>query len=173
MTDGTSTDPASSVDASRVDASSAAASSAAASTDAAIAEVEEQMSMLAGHIRTSMRDAAVSIDPALQPFGLKLLRVLARCGPTHASALAESLVVDKSVISRQARLLQDLGLIEMQTDPDDGRARFFALTPTAVDKIAEVRANNKVRMRRRLGDWPTEDLTQFAAFLGRLNTPDE
>lgn len=163
MTDGTSTNRASRVD----------ASSADTGTDAAIAEVEEQMSALAGHIRTSMRDAAVSIDPALQPFGLRLLRVLARCGPTHASALAESLVVDKSVISRQTRLLQNLGLIEMQTDPDDGRARFFALTPTAADKIAEVRANNKVRMQRRLGNWPTEDLMQFAAFLGRLNTPDE
>ena len=203
MTDGTSTDPASRVDASKVDASKVDASRVDASrvdasrvdassvdasrvdassvdtgtvdtgTDAAIAEVEEQMSVLAGHIRTSMRDAAVSIDPALQPFGLKLLRVLARRGPTHASALAESLVVDKSVISRQTSLLQNLGLIEMQTDPDDGRARFFALTPTAVDKIAEVRANNKVRMQRRLGSWPTEELMQFAAFLGRLNTPDE
>lgn len=144
-----------------------------AGTDAAIAEVEEQMSVLAGHIHTSTRDSALSIDPALQPFGLKLLRTLARCGPTHASALAESLAVDKSVISRQARLLEELGLIELQTDPDDGRARFLEITATAVEKIAEVRADKKALVDRRLSAWSIADLRQFAALLARLNNPDE
>jgi DNA-binding MarR family transcriptional regulator len=142
-------------------------------TAAAIAEVEEQMNILAGLIRRSIRDAAVSIDPALQPFGLKVLGLLSRCGPTHASSIAETLVVDRSVVSRQAAQLQELGLIDVQADPNDGRARFLALTPIAEQKLAEMRAGNKALVRRRLGAWPEEDLRQFAALIARLNAPDE
>ena len=142
-------------------------------TAAAIAEVEEQMNILAGLIRRSIRDAAVSVDPSLQPFGLKVLGLLSRCGPTHASAVAEALVVDRSVVSRQAAQLQELGLIEVQADPSDGRARFLALTPLAERKLAEMRASNKALVRRRLGTWPEEDLRQFAALIARLNAPED
>jgi len=141
-------------------------------TDAAVAAVEEQMTVLAGNIRASMRDAALFIDPSLQPFGLKLMRTLERCGPTPAGALAENLVVDKSIISRQARALHDLGLIKTQTDNDDGRVKHFALTPLAVKKLAEVRANKSTRLLGRLHNWSGEDLTRFAELLARLNTPD-
>jgi DNA-binding MarR family transcriptional regulator len=142
-------------------------------TAAALAEVEEQMNILASLIRRSMRDAALSIDPALQPFGLKVLRLLARYGPTHASSVADALAVDRSVVSRQAAQLQELGLIEVQTDPSDGRARFLALTPAAVEKLAEVRAGTTAVVGRRLATWPEEDLRQFAALIARLNTPNE
>ena len=142
-------------------------------TAAAIADVEGQMNILAGLIRRSIRDAAVSIDPALQPFGLKVLGLLSRVGPTHASGVAEALVVDRSVVSRQAAQLLDLGLIEVQTDPSDGRARFLAVTPLAERKLAAMRSGNKALVRRRLGTWPEEDLRQFAALIARLNTPEE
>ena len=141
-------------------------------TDAAVAAVEEQMTVLAGNIRASMRDSALFVHPTLQPFGLKFLRMLERCGPTHAGALAEILVVDKSIISRQARALIDLGLIATQADDDDGRVKYFALTPLAVAKLAEVRANKTTRVLSRLHNWPAEDLTRFAELLARLNTPD-
>ena len=45
----------------------------------ALAEVEEQMMQLAAYVRGAMRDTALRIDPALQPFGLKILRMLRRC----------------------------------------------------------------------------------------------
>jgi DNA-binding MarR family transcriptional regulator len=141
-------------------------------TAEALAEVEEQMNILAGLIRKSMRDAALSIDPALQPFGLKVLRLLSRSGPTHASAVADTLSVDRSVVSRQVAQLQELGLLELQADPSDGRARFLALTPAAVSKLAEVRAGKDAVVKRRLGTWPEEDLRQFAALIARLNRPD-
>ncbi|TFD81514.1 MarR family transcriptional regulator [Cryobacterium sp. Sr8] len=141
-------------------------------TAEALAEVEEQMNILAGLIRRSIRDAALSIDPALQPFGLKLLRLLSRSGPTHASTVAEALTVDRSVVSRQAAQLQELGLLEIQADPSDGRARFLALTPAAEQKLAELRAGKIAVVNRRLGTWPEADLRQFAALIARLNAPD-
>jgi DNA-binding MarR family transcriptional regulator len=134
----------------------------------AVRKVEEQMHALAGFVRTSVRDAALSVDPALRPFGLKLLRTLARNGPTHASALADILLVDRSVISREARQLEQLGLIELQVDPHDGRARYLALTPKATRSSA---VTEKFPIFTRLNTWPTEDIHLFATLLERLNNP--
>jgi DNA-binding MarR family transcriptional regulator len=143
-------------------------------TDAAdaLAEVEEQMLELAAYVRGAIREAATNIDPALQPFGLKILRMLRRCGPTHASALAESLDVDRSVISRQARLLEELGLLELAADPADGRARFLAATPLAIEKMQAVPGSDRSFIHGRLAGWPEADLHQFAALLKRLNSPE-
>jgi len=138
----------------------------------ALADVEEQMMVLAAYVRGAIREAAGRIDPALQPFGLKILRQLRRCGPMHASALAESLDVDRSVISRQARPLQDLGLLELKADPADGRARFLAATPLAIERMAEVPGSDKSLLYSRLSSWPEADLHQFARLLERLNSPD-
>jgi len=136
----------------------------------ALAEVEEQMMVLAAYVRGAIREAATRIDPALQPFGLKILRTLRRCGPTHASALAESLDVDRSVISRQARLLQDLGLLELAADPADGRARFLAATPLAIRRMNEVPGGDKSFLHSRLAAWPEGELHEFARLLEKLNS---
>ena len=137
----------------------------------AIAEVEEQLSVLAGLIRASMRDAALFIDASLQPFAFKLLRHIERYGPTHSSAVAAALYVDKSVISRQAKQLCELGLVRTELDPDDGRARFLAVTDLARAKLDAVRNGETAIVHRRLSDWPTDDLHQLAALLAQLNTP--
>jgi DNA-binding MarR family transcriptional regulator len=137
----------------------------------ALTEVEEQMMELAAYVRGAFREAATNIDPALQPFGLKILRLLRRCGPMHASALAESLDVDRSVISRQARLLQDLGLLELAADPADGRARFLAATPLAIEKMSALPGGDRSFIHARLAGWPEADLHRFAQLLKRLNSP--
>ena len=141
----------------------------ALSTADAVLIVEEQMSILAGQIRASVRDAALAVDPALQPFGLKLLRLIMRCGPTHASTAAESLCVDRSVISRQAKQLEELGLITIQTDPADGRARFLELTPTGAERVRVAVSSNHVVLHDRMTAWSAADLVMFAEFIARLN----
>ena len=138
---------------------------------AAITEVEEQLNVLAGLIRASMRDAALFIDASLQPFAFKLLRHIERYGPTHSSAVAAALYVDKSVISRQAKQLCELGLVRTEVDPDDGRARFLAVTDLARAKLDAVRNGETAIVHKRLSDWPTDDLHQLATLLAQLNTP--
>lgn len=144
----------------------------AAGVAAALAETEEQMLELGTNLRGALRAAATRVDPALQPFGLKILRALRRCGPTHASALAELLDVDRSVISRQARLLEELGLLELATDPADGRARFLAATPLALERLSAVPGADKSFISTRLTGWSESELRQFAGFLARLNGTD-
>lgn len=137
-----------------------------------LARVEAQMAMLAANIRASTRSTAAGIDPTLEPFGLALLRVLARRGETHAGVVADVLAVDRSMISRQAKLLCALGLVETRVDPLDGRARLLALTPLAQHKLAEVRRNRTALVHRRLSRWTAAELDQFATLLERLNEPD-
>jgi len=140
-------------------------------TAALIGEVIEQMSVLDGHIRAAQRAAAVSIDPGMQAFGLKMLRHLARLGPTHASALGAALAVDKSVISRHVKPLCELGLLRTESDPNDGRAHFLAVTPLAESKLAELRAGDTAIVHRRLATWSADDLHEFTRLLAQLNTP--
>ena len=138
-------------------------------TELAIAEVSEQIVQLTHRVRSAMKTMAIAIDPALQPFGFKVLRTLVRRGPMQASALAESLFVDRSVISRQARQLEELGLIELRDDPADGRARILALTPQAQERLHAMGADGHEIMHRLLNTWSTHDLTQFAGYIARMN----
>ncbi|ALD11831.1 MarR family winged helix-turn-helix transcriptional regulator [Clavibacter capsici] len=136
---------------------------------AGIAEVEEQMTALAGRIRATTREAAAAIHPELPPIGYKMLRVIRRCGSAHASAVADQLGVDRSVVSRQLRQLQELGLVEVRTDAQDGRVRVVALTATGRAGVEADDAQGGSRLIRGLGHWSRADLAAFAGYLARLN----
>jgi DNA-binding MarR family transcriptional regulator len=140
-------------------------------SSALIAQVIEEMNVLAGSIRASQREAATRIDPTLQAFGLRIMRLLARTGPTHTSGLAGLLAVDKSVISRHTKPLCALGLLETRPDPSDGRAHFLAVTPLAQARLEELRAGDTAIVHRRLASWTPDDLHEFARLLAQLNTP--
>ncbi|AZZ47902.1 MarR family transcriptional regulator [Rathayibacter rathayi] len=142
--------------------------SAAAPSAEALHEVEEQLTVLAVQVRLAVRDAAASIDPALPPFGLRLLRMLERCGPVHSGAAAERLGVDRSAISRQARQLADLGLVDMTSDPADGRARFLSLSAAGCERMRDLGGQQRQRMQEALSAWPEADLRAFAGYLERL-----
>jgi DNA-binding MarR family transcriptional regulator len=141
----------------------------AAGVAAGIAEVEEQMTALAARIRATTREAAAAIHPELPPIGYKMLRVIRRCGSAHASAVADQLGVDRSVVSRQLRQLQELGLVEVRTDAQDGRVRVVALTATGLAGIEADDARGGSRLIRGLGAWTRADLDAFAGYLARLN----
>ncbi|PPI22651.1 MarR family transcriptional regulator [Rathayibacter sp. AY1B1] len=145
---------------------------AAAPSAEALHEVEEQITALAVQVRLAVRDAAASIDPALPPFGLRLLRMLERCGPVHSGAVAERLGVDRSAISRQARQLADLGLVEMTSDPADGRARFLSLSSAGCERMRDLGGEQRQRMQEALSAWPEEDLRAFAGYLERLTAAE-
>ncbi|UPO78128.1 MarR family transcriptional regulator [Arthrobacter sp. Helios] len=138
----------------------------------ALQEVEDSLRRLTELVRARMRAAAKDVDPALSLFGLKVLQLLKGVGPLHPGAAAEMLMVDKSVISRQSRQLEELGLIEVQPDPQDGRARLLVLTQAAKERVTAVRTGIMLDPLV-LGSWTIEELHEFAGYLTRLSRSGE
>lgn len=135
----------------------------------AILSVEDSISTLSRKLQLIVRNAASAVDPSLQPVSYRLLRTIQRCGTVQASVAADMLVVDRSVISRQVRQLEDLGLVETRTDPDDGRARILALTEEGNRRMRSVNPTNRTIMHGLLSSWSAEELESFAAQVERLN----
>jgi len=133
--------------------------------DEAIAEVEEQLAMLFGRARALWKDSAARIDPDLQPVGYKILGTIVRLGETNAYLLAQLLETDKSVVSRQVRVLEDLGLVTSCADENDKRARRLAPTALAIEKVGAVRSSQQERLRSLLRSRPVDDVRTFAGML--------
>lgn len=135
----------------------------------AMVQVEEQIVHLVRRARLLWRDAAARVHPDLQPVGYRMLSHLLREGPSNPGRLAELLETDKSVISRQARLLEDLGLLDVQPDPEDGRCRIFVVTPTAHDVLVATRQSAFDRLAIALEGLSSLEVEQFASLLARVN----
>lgn len=140
-----------------------------AELDDAIGSVEHEFGALFVRLRTRMRAQAAEVHPQVQPFGYIMLGVLLRSGPMHAGALADALAADKSLVSRQASQLEQLGLLRREQDPADRRATYFAVTDEAEQRLNEIGARNRRELRGVLTDWSVDDLRLFANLLHRLN----
>jgi len=138
-------------------------------TIVAIASVEAEFGVMFNRVRASMRDRAARVHPDLQPGSYVILSTLARTGPMHASALAELLATDKSIVSRQAKQLEQAGLLVRAQDPDDKRATFFDVSPQARDRLNEVRLSDQAALHAQLGTWSVADLDRLAELLARVN----
>ena len=136
--------------------------------EASIAAVEDEFGRLFNRARTQWRLAAARVHPDLQPTGYKVIATLVTRGPAHAGSLAEELLIDKSLLSRQLRQLEELGLTESRVDEHDARSRVIAATPLAIEKVGEVKAENRAAMRERLHEWEPSEIALFAKLLGRL-----
>ncbi|MGI9823087.1 MarR family winged helix-turn-helix transcriptional regulator [Agromyces sp. Marseille-Q5079] len=141
---------------------------ASPAVDEAIADVEEQMSMLFNRARLIWKEAAQKVHPDLQPAGYKLLSAIVRLRTANAHVLADMFEMDKSVVSRQVRVLEEFGLVETRADEKDGRVRVLVATPLAESRVREVREGNQQRLRDVLLDHPEAELRSFATLLRRI-----
>ncbi|WP_448002977.1 MarR family winged helix-turn-helix transcriptional regulator [Agromyces bauzanensis] len=141
-----------------------------AASDDEIASVDEQLRLLFVRVRAVWKEAAAAVHPELQPVGYKILSAIVRRGPMHAGAIAAELEIDKSVVSRQIRHLQALGLAVGVTDPKDGRARIIQPTPQAIDSVGQKSSRLQRQLYRQLRTWSAEDVDQLARLLGRLTS---
>jgi DNA-binding MarR family transcriptional regulator len=98
-----------------------------------------------------------------------LLVELADNGPRRTTALAEAVLADPSTVSRQVAQLVQLGYVERQPDPEDGRASRLAATELGIRHLREGRARRNQMIAGVLGDWTTEDRRQLIRLVDRLN----
>lgn len=145
----------------------AADTAAQVDTDDALAEFQGHLSLIFTKARSLWKESAARIHPELQPSGYKLLASIARVGSTNAHQLAELFEMDKSVVSRQVRMLEDLDLIDSRPDENDGRLRVLTATPTACAALADVRGDHAQRLRASITGL-TQDEIRTASKVFRL-----
>lgn len=98
---------------------------------------------LAVRVRLLSRAVTRIYDAALRPHGLtiaqlNLLATIAIRQPVPAGQVARLLSMEISTLSRNARLLQDDGLIHVEP-AEQGNGRMLALTDAGGAKLAELR----------------------------------
>lgn len=111
-------------------------------------EVEASFNLLFARTRMLWRDAAARVHPDLQPSGYKLLTHIVRTGSTNAHELGELFEMDKSVVSRQVRMLEEVCLLQSRPAEHDGRLRVLTPTPAAIALVEATRAEFHARLRR-------------------------
>ncbi|ROR96525.1 DNA-binding MarR family transcriptional regulator [Salana multivorans] len=148
---------------------SGAPGEASAGTSEAVMVLEEQIVVLLGRAKALWREAAASVHPDLQPLGYRMLSTLVKHGPSRPGHLACVLETDKSVVSRQARELESLGLLEVLPDPDDGRGRLLQASPVARSNVAEMRRRALAGLAASLDALGEGEAERLADLLARVN----
>jgi DNA-binding MarR family transcriptional regulator len=112
-----------------------------------------------GQIRNSMDRAAYL-----------LLNRLDRDGPMGVKALAASMGIDSSTVTRQVAPLVETGLVGRTTHPEDGRAVVLELTEKGRGRLTGVRTSRRELMELLTGDWSAEEREIFCVLLTRFNS---
>jgi DNA-binding MarR family transcriptional regulator len=133
--------------------------------------VGDELGQLMASMRSLSHHLAALVDPELQAAGLWVIRWLSQNGPSHAGQIATELLMDKGAVSRQLRALRELGLVQSDPDPLDGRATLVQLTEEGRARLERIREAARQRFYGRIENWSDKDLRAFAAMLARFNDP--
>ncbi|WP_189150301.1 MarR family winged helix-turn-helix transcriptional regulator [Streptomyces lacrimifluminis] len=112
-----------------------------------------------GQVRNSMDRAAYL-----------LLNRLDKEGPMGVKALAASMGIDSSTVTRQVAPLVDTGLVKRTSHPEDGRAVVLQLSPRGLSRLEEVRSSRRQLMAELTEEWAPEEREVFCTLLTRFNT---
>jgi DNA-binding MarR family transcriptional regulator len=131
--------------------------------------VEHELGVLFRRARALSTEVAREVHPELEPAAYGLLIGMHDCARSRPSDLAEHFGVGKATISRQVKVLEQLGLIERRPDPDDGRAQLLALTDEGRRRVETARAARQKRFHAMLATWPAKDVRMLGLMLARFN----
>jgi DNA-binding MarR family transcriptional regulator len=140
-----------------------------ATEDEAYHAVEHQLCVLLRRARALSAEMGREVHPDLDPGAYGLLIGVHDCARARPSDLADHFGVGKATISRQLKVLEELGLVERQPDPDDGRAHLLVLTTEGRARVDGARDARRRRLHAKLATWPEEDVEQLATMLARFN----
>ncbi|MFW3172260.1 MarR family winged helix-turn-helix transcriptional regulator [Geodermatophilus sp. CPCC 206100] len=135
----------------------------------AFVRVEREIGLLLRRSRAISARLARELHPDLDGAAYGLLALLQDAGPLRASDLVARLGLDKSTVSRQVASLVDLGLVDREADPADGRAQVLRTSEEGASRLASIREVRRARWESDLADWPAEDVATLAELLARFN----
>ncbi len=137
--------------------------------EASISEVERQFSHMLAAARRTFKEAACVVHPSLQPLGFTVMMTLYQAGECQQGTVAETLQVDKALLSRTVSQLEGLGLVCRRADPSDGRAQLLDLTEEGRTRFESSHSAKRDRLRNRLKGWNHAEVQQLADLLNKLN----
>jgi DNA-binding MarR family transcriptional regulator len=129
------------------------------------AVIEHQLVMLARWLEAAQRKQSYPMDRASY---LLLLR-LERDGPQRVAALAASLGLDGSTVTRQLAALDTRGWVQRSTDPLDARVTVVEATRSGLTAVAGLRRLRQGRVDALFGDWSAAEQAELGRVLGHLN----
>ena len=129
------------------------------------AVIEHQLVMLARWLEAAQRKQGYPMDRASY---LLLLR-LERDGPQRVAALASSLGLDGSTVTRQLAALDSRGWVQRSTDPLDARVTVVEATSAGLIAVDELRGFRQARVDALFGDWSAAEQAELGRVLGHLN----
>ena len=132
-------------------------------------DLERELTVFMRRARASSGELAREVHPELEPAAYGLFVRLEDGGPQRATALAAFFGVGKATISRQLRVLENLGLITRAPDPADGRASLVHLTQRGRERFSRVREARRAEYVRKLAAWDPAEVAELARLLHQLN----
>ena len=138
-----------------------------------LGELEIELSRLLRRARSAQLRTALDVHPDLDSAGYAVLvavRDLAAAGGgARGGDISDVLGLHKSTTSRNLTTLEALGLIERIPDPVDARARQVRLTSAGAEALERSVSGRRERLRARLADWESQDVSDLARLLRQLN----
>jgi DNA-binding MarR family transcriptional regulator len=131
--------------------------------------VEYEIGVLLRRARALSAEVAREVHPELESAAYGLLIRMHDRTRSRPSDLADYFGVGKATISRQVKVLEQLGLIERRADPDDGRAHLLFLTDEGRRRLDAARTARQKRFHAMLDTWPAEDVQGLARMLAQFN----
>lgn len=132
-------------------------------------ELEQQLAVLARRLSKPVQLPGQSGFTVLDRPAYQALWRIVEDGPTRLTALAKALGVDLSVVSRQVKSLEEVGFVERQTDPVDGRAALVSATSSGQHALEVSRAKRTEVLNEVLSGWSERDRDEMVRLLSRFN----
>jgi len=126
--------------------------------------------------RLRTRHPEDQVDPSTFPLAKQLMGH----DGMRLSDLAAAVELDASTVSRQIKQLEDKGIVERASDPDDGRASLIRITAAGREVMQAALRRRFERLKIVLEPWSQHDrdllqdlLTRLAADLREANDRQE
>ncbi|QNN51644.1 MarR family winged helix-turn-helix transcriptional regulator [Nocardioides mesophilus] len=142
------------------------ASEAVAGSTPEPATVEDAVMLALVRVGQRLRQRLPGED--LEFTSIPLLKALQHRGPLRVSTLAEHLHLDASTVSRHVRSLEDRGMLERATDPDDGRASRVAISALGLSRVEAGSARRRALLGEAIAAWDDTDRETLRRLLYRL-----
>jgi DNA-binding MarR family transcriptional regulator len=139
------------------------------SEDEPFVAIEHELCTLLRRARAMSAEMGRQVHPDLDPEAYGLLVGIHDHARVRGSDLAGYYGLSKATVSRQLKVLGELGLVEREPDPGDGRAHVLVLTAEGRQRLESTRTARREAWHAMLRVWPVDDVRLLADMLGRFN----